>query len=67
VFVLLEYIAENECIEHLSDITRRRSIITITGRGKKAVLEELAKVAGNILGWDSDRQNQEAELAYEPV
>jgi glycerol-3-phosphate dehydrogenase len=60
----IEYIAENECILHLSDITRRRSIITITGRGQKPALEELAKVAGNILGWDGERQNMEVEQAY---
>ncbi len=60
----IEYIAENECILHLTDITRRRSIITITGKGQKPALEEIAKVAGNILGWDSERQNQEAEQAY---
>ena len=60
----IEYIAENECIEHLTDITRRRSIITITGRGEKPALEEMARVAGNILGWDSERQNKEAAQAY---
>ena len=60
----IESIAENECILHLSDITRRRSIITITGRAQKTVLEEMAQVAGNILGWDSERQNMEVEQAY---
>jgi glycerol-3-phosphate dehydrogenase len=59
----IEYIAENECILHLLDITRRRSIITITGRGQKPVLAELAQVVGNILGWDSERQNMEVEQA----
>ena len=49
---------------HLLDITRRRSIITITGRGKKPALEEIARVAGTILGWDDDRQKNEVELAY---
>jgi glycerol-3-phosphate dehydrogenase len=60
----IEYITENECVLHLSDITRRRSIITITGRSQKSVLEELAQIAGNILGWDSQRQNMEVEQAY---
>lgn len=59
----IEYIAENECIEHLLDITRRRSIITITGKGQKSALEEIAKVAGNILGWDAERQNMEVDQA----
>jgi len=60
----IEYIAESECILHLSDITRRRSIITITGRGQKPALEELAQVAGNLLGWDGERQNKEVEQAH---
>lgn len=60
----IEYIAENECIEHLSDITRRRSIITITGRGSKKVFEEMAKIAGGIVGWDGERQGREVEKAY---
>jgi len=60
----IEYIAQNECILHLSDITRRRSIISITGHGQKPALTELAQVAGNILGWDRERQSLEAELAY---
>ncbi|MCF7955203.1 MAG: glycerol-3-phosphate dehydrogenase/oxidase [Phycisphaerae bacterium] len=59
----IEYIAENECVEHLADITRRRSIITITGKGQKPALEEMAKIAGNILGWDTERQSMEVEMA----
>ncbi|MHC4636747.1 MAG: glycerol-3-phosphate dehydrogenase/oxidase [Planctomycetota bacterium] len=60
----IEYIVQNECILHLSDITRRRSIISITGRAQKPALVELAQVAGNILGWDRERQSLEVELAY---
>jgi glycerol-3-phosphate dehydrogenase len=60
----IEYITKNECISHLSDITRRRSIITITGRGQKPALDEMAQIVGDILGWDTERQSQEAEQAY---
>ena len=59
----IEYIAENECVMHLSDIARRRSIITITGYGEEAVLVEVAEVAGKVLGWDSERKSKEVELA----
>ncbi len=60
----IEYITQKECILHLLDITRRRSIISITGRGQKPALTELAQIAGNILNWNSERQSQEIELAY---
>ena len=60
----IEYITQNECVEHLSDITRRRSIITITGRGSKPVFEEIARIAGNILGWDNRRQTKEVDKAF---
>ena len=59
----IEHIAQNECIHNLSDITRRRSVITLTGRAKKTALEELAQIAGNILDWNRQRQNQEVEIA----
>ena len=58
----IEYIAQNECIEHLSDITRRRSIITITGKDSKPALEEIAKIAGKVLDWDTERQKKEVEM-----
>jgi len=59
----IEHIAQNECIHNLSDITRRRSVITLTGRAKKSALQELAQIAGSILDWNHQRQNQEVEIA----
>jgi glycerol-3-phosphate dehydrogenase len=61
----IEYIVENECIEHLTDLTRRRSVIALLGNNSEQVLHELASVAGGILDWDSDRQKKEVTLALE--
>ncbi len=59
----IEYIAENECIRRLSDLVRRRSIITILGRAGEAALKELADIVGGVLGWDRQRQEAEVQLA----
>jgi len=59
----IEYIAENECIRHLSDLVRRRSIITILGRAGEAALKELADIVGGVLGWDRQRQEAEVQMA----
>lgn len=59
----IEYIAENECIRHLSDLARRRSIITIIGKATEAALGELADIVGGVLDWDDRRRKKEVDLA----
>ncbi len=59
----IRYIAERECIAHLSDIVRRRSVITLLGHANEKTLRELADVAGAVLGWDEERREQEIEMA----
>ena len=59
----LQYIAEQECIRHLSDIVRRRSIITLLGLARDEVLKEMADIAGDVLGWDDARKKEEIALA----
>jgi len=59
----IEYIAANECILHLSDVVRRRSIITLVGRSTEAALSELAGIVGGVLGWDDRRRREEVALA----
>lgn len=61
----IEYIAENECIEHLTDLTRRRSVIALLGNNSENILEELVRVTGKILDWDSERQKKEIAMALE--
>ncbi len=59
----IRFIARHECICHLSDIVRRRSIITILGAAGNAALQEIADIAGDILGWDGERRRTEIEMA----
>jgi len=59
----IRHLAESECVLHLSDIVRRRSLITLLGQSTEAVLEELAGIAGSVLGWDDQRRREEIEQA----
>jgi len=61
----IEYIAGNECIGHLTDLTERRSLITLLGNSSEEVLEELARVAGGVLDWSPERRRQEVASALE--
>lgn len=59
----IEYIAQNECIHHLSDLVRRRSIITILGKSTEPALKELAVIVGKVLDWALSRQDEEVQIA----
>ena len=56
-------IAEGEQVVHLSDLVRRRSVITLLGRADETALAELAEIAGDVLGWDAGRRQQEIDIA----
>jgi glycerol-3-phosphate dehydrogenase len=59
----VEHMTRTECVHHLSDLVRRRSIITFLGQATASVLEELSHVVGPILGWDESRRQEEIEMA----
>ncbi len=59
----IEYMAEHECTRRLSDLVRRRSTITLTGKSSEAALIELAGIVGGVLNWDEDRRNAEVRGA----
>jgi len=59
----IRMITEFEQVVHLSDLVRRRSVITLLGRASQTALEELAGIAGDVLGWDAERCQQEVALA----
>jgi glycerol-3-phosphate dehydrogenase len=59
----IEYIAKNECVRHLSDLVRRRSVITMLGQATETVLTELAAIVGAVLGWDDRQRDEEIKLA----
>jgi glycerol-3-phosphate dehydrogenase len=59
----IEFIAQNECIRHLSDLARRRSIITLLGRATEETLTELADITGQVLNWDESTRKEEVAIA----
>ena len=59
----IRMIAENEQVLHLSDLVRRRSVITLLGQATEPALAELATIVGKVLGWDEALQNEEIALA----
>jgi glycerol-3-phosphate dehydrogenase len=59
----IRMIAEGEQVVHLSDLVRRRSVITLLGQSNETALAELAEIAGDVLGWDAVRRHQEIDLA----
>ena len=56
----IDWIARNERVVRLEDITMRRTALAVTGRLSGRDLERIAEVAGAALGWSDDRR--EAEL-----
>lgn len=58
-------IAENDCILHLSDLVRRRSVITFLGRSTVPVLEEICEIISASMGWDEQQRKEEIEMASE--
>jgi len=56
-------IVAEEYVQHLDDLVCRRSIIALLGRASEPALTELAEVAGEVLGWDADRQAAEVARA----
>ncbi|MCX6909086.1 MAG: glycerol-3-phosphate dehydrogenase/oxidase [Verrucomicrobia bacterium] len=59
----IERIVANEYVEHLSDLTCRRSLIALLGDAREPVLRELADITAPLLGWDAARKEQEVKAA----
>jgi len=51
----IERIVRREFVVSLSDIVYRRTLIGISGRALPEALQELARVAGRILGWNEEK------------
>jgi len=59
----IRMIAETEQVIHLSDLVRRRTLITLLGQTTEVTLTEIASIAGDVLGWDEDRRRMEVAAA----
>jgi glycerol-3-phosphate dehydrogenase len=66
------YICANENVRHLADLLLRRTAITMEGLLSPEAIQETAKIAADILGWNKTRtkaviEHAEAELAKRDV
>jgi glycerol-3-phosphate dehydrogenase len=59
----IEHLTQTECILHLSDLVRRRSVITFLGQATEAVLQEISDIMAPILGWDETHRKHEIDMA----
>jgi glycerol-3-phosphate dehydrogenase len=55
------FLVQHEKICHLDDFVLRRSMLAMLGRVTREMIEELARILGNALGWNAEEK--EAEVA----
>ena len=61
----IEFILKTEKLGRLDDLVLRRSVIAMLGELNRGLLDELAELGAQTLGWDSERQRQEIARAIE--
>ncbi len=57
----ITFLLQHEKVIHLDDLILRRTSLAILGHLSKPVVEELASLAANVLGWDETRRRSEIE------
>jgi len=55
----IQFLASQECIVHLDDLILRRTTMALLGQLSGGLLEELAEVLGQELGWSRERTQEE--------
>jgi glycerol-3-phosphate dehydrogenase len=55
----LRWLARSERVVHLADVVLRRTSMAFTGSVTAALLDELATLVGDELGWDAERRDAE--------
>ena len=57
----IEWLVAQEMVEHLVDITHRRTPLAFLGLLTAEVAEELGQIAGKHLGWSVARKKREIQ------
>jgi glycerol-3-phosphate dehydrogenase len=57
----IAWLARNERVVHLADLVFRRTSLAFTGALTSPLLDELAEVVGDELGWDAAARRAEVE------
>lgn len=55
----IAFLCQHEHVIHLDDILLRRTLLAMLGRLTRPVIEEVAEVAGESLGWTGEQKNAE--------
>ena len=61
-FQELDYIVQNEYVEHVEDLVMRRTSLAIMGNLTLNDLEQTAAIIGRVKKWDTQRTDQEIQL-----
>lgn len=61
----IEFLVTHEKAVHVDDLLLRRSTLAWLGQTTLPIIEELAEVMGNVLGWSDAQQNTEIERTVE--
>jgi glycerol-3-phosphate dehydrogenase len=61
----VEFLVEREKAVHVDDILLRRSTLAWLGQTTLPLIEELADIMGNALGWSDEQKKAEAQRALE--
>jgi glycerol-3-phosphate dehydrogenase len=59
------FLVQNEKVVRLDDLLLRRTMLAMLGRLTKEVVQELADVLGDCIGWDAKQKNSEVTYALD--
>ena len=59
------FLAEKEKVAHLDDLILRRSLMAYLGHLNHPLIEELAEITAEVLGWDGMRKQEEIQRTLE--
>jgi len=61
----VEFLVECEKAVHVDDILLRRSTLAWLGEATRPLVDELAEIMGDLLGWKADQKKAEVKHALE--
>ena len=53
------FLAEQEKVVHLDDLILRRSLMAYLGHLNRPLIDELANILGEVLGWNDSQKEME--------
>ena len=59
------FLAEKEKVVHLDDLVLRRSLMAYLGQLNRPLIDELAGILADVLGWSDKQKQEEVERTLE--